>query len=121
MIFKQLFWWVPFGRVPEISSKDLYAKLKNGQGPYILDVRSPGEWRTSHIDGSVNIPVTSLKREINNLNIPLERPVVTICLSAHRSIPAVRLLNLAGFNDARQLQGGMQAWWRAGLPVKENT
>ena len=120
MILKRLFWWVPLGRVPEISSQDLYAKLKSGQAPYILDVRTPAEWKSSRIDGAVNIPITSLKQEIKNLNIPLDRPVVAICLSAHRSIPAVRLLNLAGFNDARQLQGGMQAWWQSGLPVKEN-
>ena len=120
MILKQLFWWVPFGSVPEISPKELYAKLKNGEGPHMIDVRSPGEWRTSHIEGAVNVPVTSLKQALKNLKIPLERPVVTICLSAHRSIPAVRLLELVGYKDVRQLQGGMQAWWRDGLPVKEN-
>jgi rhodanese-related sulfurtransferase len=42
--------------------------------------------------------------------------VVAICLSAHRSPPAVRLLSRAGY-DARQLEGGMLAWRAAGLPV----
>jgi rhodanese-related sulfurtransferase len=41
--------------------------------------------------------------------------VVAICLTAHRSIPAVRLLRENGF-EARQLQGGMLAWRAAQLP-----
>ena len=40
----------------------------------------------------------------------LVRPVVAICLSAHRSIPAARLLRAHGFPDAAQLAGGMLAW-----------
>lgn len=122
MMLKKWFWWVPFGSVPEISSADLNAALKGkgGKTPFILDVRTPGEWQSSRIKGSVNIPISSLKRDIHKLSIPLDRPVVAICLSAHRSIPAVRLLELAGFTDARQLQGGMLAWWKAGLPVAEN-
>lgn len=116
-MLKRLFWWVPFGKVPEISSTDLHAKITEGNAPFILDVRTRHEWQTSHIDGAVNIPISSLKRQFKSLDIPLDRPVVTICLSAHRSIPAVRLLNINGFSDVRQLQFGMQAWWKAGLPV----
>jgi len=41
--------------------------------------------------------------------------VVAICLTAHRSIPAVRLLASEGF-EATQLKGGMLAWRAAGLP-----
>lgn len=38
-------------------------------------------------------------------------------ISAHRSIPAVRKLRARGY-EARQLRGGMLAWWRAGLPCE---
>jgi rhodanese-related sulfurtransferase len=40
--------------------------------------------------------------------------VVAICLTAHRSIPAVRLLRARGF-EAAQLAGGMLAWRVAGF------
>jgi hypothetical protein len=43
------------------------------------------------------------------LGLDPSRPVVAICLTAHRSIPAVRLLRNRGF-DAAQLAGGMRAW-----------
>lgn len=116
-----LFWWVPFGRVPEISSKDLYGKLNDNPDLCLIDVRSSREWQASRIEGSLNIPVTSLRQEIKKRTIPSERPIVIICLSAHRSIPAVRLLRAEGFGEVCQLKGGMRAWWEAGLPVAENT
>jgi rhodanese-related sulfurtransferase len=41
--------------------------------------------------------------------------VVAVCLTAHRSVPAVRLLRERGF-EAVQLSGGMMAWRAARLP-----
>jgi len=40
-----------------------------------------------------------------------ERRIVAVCLSAHRSIPAVAALRDNGYVNACQLQGGMLAWW----------
>lgn len=117
MASRSRFWWLPFGSVPEVSPKDLHAKLASGSDPQILDVRTHQEWRASRIEGAVNAPITSLPARLENLNLERRRPVVAICLSAHRSIPAVRALREAGFVDVCQLQGGMLAWWKAGLPV----
>jgi rhodanese-related sulfurtransferase len=105
--------------VPEISAKDLHAKLTSGSEPQILDVRTHHEWRASRIKGAVNAPITSLRTRLEDLNLEPRRPVVAICLSAHRSIPAVRALREMGFVDVCQLQGGMRAWWKAELPVVE--
>jgi rhodanese-related sulfurtransferase len=111
------FWWLPFGRVEEISPADLHAMLRSGDTPQILDVRSPKEWRAGHISGAVNIPITSFRSRLPELEIAKSRPIVTICLSAHRSIPAIRLLQNAGYPEVCQLQGGMRAWWAEELPT----
>ena len=111
------FWWLPFGRVPEVSAADLAAQLKTDRAPQILDVRTATEWRRNRLRGAVNVPIGALKRRLGGLALDPARPVVAICLSAHRSIPAVRLLADNGFSDVRQLAGGMLAWWRAGLPT----
>ena len=111
-------WWFPFGRVAEIDAQELHARLRGGAPPYLLDVRSPVEWRTSRIAGAINVPVTELKGRLAALGVDQGRPIVAICLSAHRSIPAVRMLRARGF-DASQLRGGMRAWWAAGLPVQK--
>jgi len=115
---KSLFWWLPFGRVAEISAFQLSERLDPGPAPQIIDVRSHAEWRRSHIQGAVNVPIHELKNRISALQLDPARPVVAICLSAHRSIPAVRLLQLHGFDQAVQLQGGMLAWWREEFPTQ---
>jgi rhodanese-related sulfurtransferase len=112
-------WWLPFGAVPEISPGDLHARLSSDARLQILDVRTSREWRASRIEGALNAPITSLRAQLAALGLDPRRPTVAICLSAHRSIPAVRLLRGAGFAEVCQLEGGMRAWWKAGLPVVE--
>lgn len=121
MSLRSIFWWLPFGSVPEISPMDLHKKLTNGQPPQILDVRTHREWKNSRIEGAIHAPITSLRTTLESLDLDPDRPTVTICRSAHRSIPAVRLLSEAGFADICQLEGGMQAWWKAGLPILEGS
>ena len=111
-------WWLPFGSVAEVDAPELHARLRDAAPPQLLDVRSPLEWRASRIVGAVNVPVTELKGRVATLGLDRRRPIVAICLSAHRSIPAVRMLRARGF-DALQLRGGMRAWWAAGLPVQK--
>lgn len=114
---KDFFWWLPFGQVPEISASDLNDSLTGDNPPQIIDVRSATEWRLSHIPGAVNVSVKKLRKNIESLDLDTERPIVTICLSAHRSIPAVRLLHAKGFPNAVQLQAGMLAWWKRDFPT----
>lgn len=110
------FWWWPFGRVPEIDARELQARLQGGAPPQVVDVRTALEWRHGHIAGAVHVPLLDLPERLASLGLDRSRPVVAICRTAHRSIPAVRVLREQGF-DAYQLRQGMQAWWRADLPV----
>lgn len=114
-----IFWWLPFGRVPEIDAQQLHALLQSDHAPQILDVRTHMEWRRSRVSGAIHAPITQLNAQIASLNLNKNRPVIAICRSAHRSIPAVRLLRAHGF-EAYQLKQGMQAWWRKNLPVISN-
>jgi rhodanese-related sulfurtransferase len=65
---------------------------------------------------SGNVPVTSLHDLLPGLGLSPGSDVVAICLSAHLSPPAVRLLRASGL-EARQLRGGMIAWSSVGLAV----
>ena len=107
--------WLPFGSVPEMPAKDLAKALAGPNPPQLLDVRTKSEHRSGHLKGSLNAPISSLARLLPGLKLDKSRPVVAICLSAHRSIPAVRILKDAGF-EAVQLAGGMQSWRAARLP-----
>ncbi len=115
---KKMFWWVPVGRVPDISASELQTRLAGGNRVQIVDVRSRTEWRRSHIPGAVSVPIHALKDCLTALQLDGQKPIVAICLSAHRSIPAVRLLHAQGFENAVQLRGGMLAWWHKRYPTE---
>jgi rhodanese-related sulfurtransferase len=108
---------LPFGTVAEISARDLAAALERTPPPQLVDVRTRTEWRLSRIEGARHARMAELERGPLTLGLEPARPVVCICLSGHRSIPAVRALRDLGFSDVRQLSGGMLAWLAAGLPT----
>ena len=109
-------WWLPVGRVPEMKAKDLEGLRHSDPGLQIVDVRTAGEYERGHIPGATSLPIQSFQRDYPNLGLDPDRPVAVICRTAHRSVPAVRLLNSKGY-DAFQLAKGMNAWWNAGLPT----
>ncbi|MBI5649024.1 MAG: rhodanese-like domain-containing protein [Chloroflexi bacterium] len=113
-------WWFPFGRVDEIAPRDLYAQLKNDDAHLqLLDVRTHAEFGAGHIARAKSVPIHELPKMLDALGFDPNKPVIAICLSGHRSIPAYRLLKRAGYREVYSLAGGMTAWWRARLPVSK--
>lgn len=107
-------WWKLNGETPELSPAEVRKLAVEGK-IQLLDVRTAVEYRRGHIEGAVSVPLGKL--DDSALNLPLDRdvPVVAICLTAHRSVAATRLLERRGY-DIVQLEGGMQAWRAADLP-----
>lgn len=108
-------WWLPLGSVPELPARALAEALAAPDPPQLVDVRTAAEFRRGHVRGARSAPISELRARLAALGLDRRRQVVAICLTAHRSIPAVRLLRRAGF-DALQLAGGMLAWRAARLP-----
>ncbi|RJQ65773.1 MAG: rhodanese-like domain-containing protein [Desulfobacteraceae bacterium] len=114
----QRLWWVPFGKVPEVEASELNEALRSDSPPQILDVRTRREYKNGHIEGSIHVPITELRSRVDQLPFDRRKRVVTICLTAHRSIPALRVLKAHGFEDVLQLAGGMVDWRRKRLPTR---
>lgn len=98
-----------------IAPKDLYGLMKKGKEPIIVDVRLPKEWMGLKIGQVVNLPLNELDRLSAKLD-PKE-PVVAVCNSAFRSSLALGILERKGFRDVLSLDGGGEAWIKAGLPT----
>ena len=115
-----LFWWLPFGSVPEVSADELVAMIrKEGSAkPQLLDVRGTGEWGTGHIPGARNAPVTKLGSLIASLRLDRTRPIVAVCRSWRAQQGGGAPAAASWLRSASELRGGMQAWQRAGLPVE---
>jgi phage shock protein E len=78
------------------------------QGAALIDVRTPGEYRSGHIEGAVNIPVHDLPSRLEALG-PKDRPIVVYCHSGVRASRAQRLLRQHGFVAVYNL-GQMSHW-----------
>jgi rhodanese-related sulfurtransferase len=102
--------------IPILSALELHENLKNGKRPFLLDVRQPDEFRSSHIAGAKLIPLGELDHRMKE--VPKGREIVCICASGHRSVPAVRKLMAAGYS-ASSMKNGMIAWQMAKLPIKK--
>lgn len=112
-------WWLPLGREPEIEAAELAAALTRASPPLLLDMRTPAEFQRGRIPGSRCFTVAQLRAALETHALGDDgRRCVALCLSAHRSLPAVRLLRRHGRLDAVHLAGGMRSWWKAGLPTE---
>jgi hydroxyacylglutathione hydrolase len=112
--------WRESGRelasVPQMDVTDLHQRLSRGEGPVVLDVRGDGEWESGHIEGAIHIHGGQVAERLDE--IPADgRGVVVLCGGGYRSTVASSVLKRGGFEDVRNVPGGMGAWMRLGLPV----
>ncbi len=78
------------------------------EGAKLVDVRSPGEFASGHIQGAVNIPVQELALRMSELE-PKSQTIVLYCASGMRSARAASVLKNAGFAQVHNL-GAMSSW-----------
>ncbi len=97
----------PAVAVPEITPKELKARLDHGDDIFILDVREPHEYQICQIGGYL-IPLGELPRRVHELDT--SREIVAHCRSGKRSAEAVAFLRQAGFRKIFNLKGGILAW-----------
>ncbi|MBQ0783324.1 MAG: rhodanese-like domain-containing protein [Amphritea sp.] len=106
--------WLPLGKVPSIHPEQAVQSISQ----YLfVDVRTRQEYQKSHIPGAISLPLHQLS-SAHIRQLPDDKPIICICLSAHRSKPATRKLIKAGL-DTRELEGGMLAWWKLQLPTEK--
>lgn len=86
-------------------------------GALLLDVREADEYAEGHAPGSILIPLGQLQQRLQEIDAYKNKPVALICRSGRRSAQALKLLEQAGFSAAVNVEGGMMAWEKAGLPV----
>lgn len=90
----------------------------NHEEAVVLDVRSMAEFKQGHIVNAVNLPLNGLGNNLKQLEKHRDKPIVAVCRSGSRSGAACRMLQKNGFENVKNLRGGMMAWESANLPVK---
>ncbi len=93
---------------------------------FVLDVRTPAEFNSSHIEGATLIPVTNAfgsnvspegLLEARTDEIPQNKKILVYCRTGQRGTAASKILINAGNSEVYNMAGGINAWVNAGYPV----
>lgn len=92
------------------------ASASMGGDTVLLDIREQHEWDAGHAVGAVHIPQGALSPAV----LDVTQTYLMICRSGVRSANATAALTQAGYT-ASNVEGGMNAWSNAGLPMESST
>lgn len=102
----------PFWRV---SVEEALEMVKNGN-VQIVDVREPHEYREGHIPGAQLIPVASVF--VRRHELSADKDILFVCAMGQRSALACEMAAAAGLTRLYNLEGGTEAWKKAGHPLE---
>jgi rhodanese-related sulfurtransferase len=103
----------------ETATTSQAVAMSNHDNAVFVDVREQREVGNSGmIQGAIHLPLSSLKKNIGQVDKYKHRPVVVYCRTGHRSMSAAATLKKAGFEKVYNLTGGITAWQKENLPTK---
>jgi rhodanese-related sulfurtransferase len=101
----------------KVSAADA-VHLINRERAVLIDISEPAEYAAGHAIGARSVPLASLE---GSRDLPKNKalPLVVVCPTGSRALRAVAVLKKLGFENARALAGGLNAWRAANLPVEK--
>ena len=106
----------PPGGIPTVDVTEAHRRLADGTNVIVIDVREPGEFAAMRVAGAALFPISTFALRLGDL--PRERPLLVMCAAGSRSLAATAHLIRNGWPDVVNVAGGIEAWQRAGLPVR---
>lgn len=104
--------------MPLVEADDLQALLREDSSIVVLDTRSPEEYQTGHLENARFVNYTTF--QLSNIqDISEETPIVVYCLSGGRSGLIAQQLLKAGYQNVKNLNGGIRSWQSAGFNVEK--
>lgn len=100
-----------------ISAVEFQNQLKNDGKVVILDVRTPEEFNTGHLDQAKNLNIYDATFQESISKMDKTQPVYVYCKGGGRSANAVKKMQELGFATVYELKGGIMAWEQNGLPL----
>ena len=101
----------------DISPSELSNWVSSGKKMHIINVLSNRSFESVHIDGSKNIPLASLRKELENYDKEND-VIVFYCLSGFTSSSACRIACELGFKNVFNLSTGMKGWVSDGYKLQ---
>jgi rhodanese-related sulfurtransferase len=91
--------------------------LVNRDNALVIDLRPSADFEKGHIAGAKNVQMNQFDPEHKQLGPAKALPVVLVCKAGQTAGEAARRLRKAGFEHVYVLDGGVQAWQQAELPL----
>jgi rhodanese-related sulfurtransferase len=91
-----------------ISVRELADIRSAGKAPTVLDLREARELDVCRLEGALHIPMAEIPTRTDD--IPTDQLLVVICHHGARSQMVVDFLRSTGFDNAVNLEGGIDAW-----------
>jgi rhodanese-related sulfurtransferase len=98
----------------DLTAAEVLAARDAGRA-VVIDVRTPSEYRSGHIEGALSIPM-GREAQILRQWAP-DTPLILICRTGHRSQAVAHVLLKNGYQAVSHLKGGMTAYQREHYPV----
>lgn len=119
-----------FAHVPVAKPAEVQRRRESEPELLVIDVRDAADIaQTGTVPGAINISYGSLTYMADQ-EVPEDwrhpaladrsRPIVTTCILGPLGALGGKLLHDMGFNNVQILEGGVQGWMDAGLPVTKN-
>jgi thioredoxin len=100
------------------SPVDFKAAFEKEKGAILIDVRTPDEFKSGSIEKAINIDYNDPKFEEKIVHLDKKLPYYVYCLSGGRSSSAADVMRKNGFEKVVELKGGILAWNKSNLPLK---
>lgn len=84
----------------------------------ILDVRTIAEYKASHIERAIVIPVQELQTRISEIEHLKNKKILVYCRTGVRSKKALQILHQNGFSQLYHLEKGIKLWTQEGFKVE---
>ena len=101
--------------VPSVDVKQAAEMQGDDGGALIIDVREANEYAQVRAKGAVHLPLGRLNNRVKDL--PRDREILLMCRTGGRSSNATQFLAANGFENVTNIDGGVVAWYNAGLPT----
>lgn len=100
-----------------ISVAEAEELIESNPDALVVDVRTPAEFESVHIDGAINLPLDQVDAHLQQIVQDAGGRMILICQSGGRATQAQQKLAGAGLPEVSVMTGGMGAWVTAGAPV----
>lgn len=106
------------GTVSEvINCNSFLSKMDDPSAIQVIDVRTPAEFNSGHIEHAKNININDAQFEAQIAALDKSKPVLVYCAVGGRSARAANFIKSQGFPAVYDLDGGIGAWNKEGLPI----